>query len=95
MLTGIVFAGRAGAAITAQLASMVVTEQIEAYQSMGVSPTRVLVVPQAACVHHWRAYVDGLRGYGRQSGADIYMAWVRGSFAADHLLASPCSRSST
>jgi phospholipid/cholesterol/gamma-HCH transport system permease protein len=46
MLTGIVFAGRAGAAITASLGSMVVTEQIEALQSMGVSPVKVLVTPR-------------------------------------------------
>ncbi|MDQ6767960.1 MAG: ABC transporter permease, partial [Candidatus Eremiobacteraeota bacterium] len=46
LLTGIVFAGRAGAAITAQLGSMVVTEQIEALKSFGASPTKVLVVPR-------------------------------------------------
>ncbi|MBC5823975.1 MAG: ABC transporter permease [Candidatus Eremiobacteraeota bacterium] len=51
MLTGIVFAGRAGAAITASLGSMVVTEQVEALSSMGVSPTKVLVVPRLlACI---------------------------------------------
>jgi len=51
LLTGIVFAGRAGAAITAQLGSMVVTEQIEALKSFGASPTKVLVVPRLlACV---------------------------------------------
>jgi phospholipid/cholesterol/gamma-HCH transport system permease protein len=51
MLTGIVFAGRAGAAVTAQLGSMVVTEQIEALQSMGVSPAKVLVAPRLlACL---------------------------------------------
>ncbi|HXM18991.1 MAG TPA: ABC transporter permease [Candidatus Tumulicola sp.] len=51
MLSGIVFAGRAGAAITAALGSMKVTEQIEALQSMGASPTKVLVTPRLlACV---------------------------------------------
>jgi phospholipid/cholesterol/gamma-HCH transport system permease protein len=51
MLTGIVFAGRAGAAVTAQLGSMVVTEQVEALQSMGVSPAKVLVAPRLlACL---------------------------------------------
>jgi phospholipid/cholesterol/gamma-HCH transport system permease protein len=51
MLTGIVFAGRAGAAITAAIGSMVVTEQVEALSSMGVSPTKVLVVPRLlACL---------------------------------------------
>ena len=51
MLTGIVFAGRAGAAVTASLGSMTVTEQIEAFQSMGVSPVKVLVTPRLlACL---------------------------------------------
>ena len=38
--------GRSGAAISAELGSMVVTEQIEALQSLGLSPTRMLVVPR-------------------------------------------------
>jgi phospholipid/cholesterol/gamma-HCH transport system permease protein len=51
LLTGIVFAGRSGAAITAQLGAMVVTEQIEALKSFGASPTKVLVVPRLlACL---------------------------------------------
>jgi phospholipid/cholesterol/gamma-HCH transport system permease protein len=51
LLTGIVFAGRAGAAIAASLGAMKVTEQIEAFQSMGVSPVKVLVTPRLlACI---------------------------------------------
>ena len=46
MLSAVVVAGRAGAAIAAELGSMVVTEQIEALQSLGLSPTRMLVVPR-------------------------------------------------
>ncbi len=46
MLTGVVVAGRAGAAIAAELGSMVVTEQIEALQALGLSPVRMLVVPR-------------------------------------------------
>lgn len=76
MLSGIVFAGRAGAAITAQLGSMVVTEQIEAYQSMGASPTKVLVVPRMlACLiglPMLTIFGDIVAVYG-----GYYMAWVR------------------
>jgi phospholipid/cholesterol/gamma-HCH transport system permease protein len=51
MLSAVVFAGRAGAAITASLGSMKVTEQIEALQSMGASPVKVLVTPRLlACL---------------------------------------------
>src|ERR1700727_161856 len=46
MLSAVVVAGRSGAAISAELGSMVVTEQIEALQSLGLSPTRLLVVPR-------------------------------------------------
>jgi len=46
MLTGVVVAGRAGAAIAAELGSMVVTEQIEALEALGLSPVQMLVVPR-------------------------------------------------
>jgi phospholipid/cholesterol/gamma-HCH transport system permease protein len=46
MLTAVVVAGRAGAAIAAELGSMVVTEQIEALRSMALEPSRFLVVPR-------------------------------------------------
>lgn len=76
LLTGIVFAGRAGAAITAQLGSMVVTEQIEAYQSMGTSPVKVLVVPRLlACLIGMpmlTVFADIVAVY-----SGYYMAWLR------------------
>jgi phospholipid/cholesterol/gamma-HCH transport system permease protein len=46
MLTAVVVAGRAGAAIAAELGSMVVTEQIEALTSMGLEIPRFLVLPR-------------------------------------------------
>jgi phospholipid/cholesterol/gamma-HCH transport system permease protein len=46
MLSGVVVAGRAGAAIAAELGSMVVTEQVEALNALGLSPVRMLVVPR-------------------------------------------------
>jgi phospholipid/cholesterol/gamma-HCH transport system permease protein len=46
MLSAVVVAGRTGSAIAAELGSMVVTEQIEALLSLGLSPTRMLVVPR-------------------------------------------------
>jgi phospholipid/cholesterol/gamma-HCH transport system permease protein len=46
LLTAVVVAGRAGAAIAAELGSMVVTEQIEALEALGLSPVRMLVVPR-------------------------------------------------
>ncbi|TAM61937.1 ABC transporter permease [bacterium] len=46
MLTAVVVAGRAGAAIAAEIGSMTVTEQVEALEALGLSPTRMLVVPR-------------------------------------------------
>ncbi len=46
VLTALVVAGRVGAAITAQLGSMNVTEQIEALDTMAIDPVRFLVVPR-------------------------------------------------
>lgn len=46
MLTAIVVAGRAGSAITAEVGSMKVTEQVDALEAMAVSPTKYLVIPR-------------------------------------------------
>ncbi len=51
VLSAIVFAGRVGAGVTAELGTMRVTEQIDALESMGVSPIRYLVMPRVlACL---------------------------------------------
>lgn len=46
VLTALVIAGRVGAAITAELATMKVTEQVEALQTISLNPIRYLVVPR-------------------------------------------------
>ena len=46
VLGGVAFAARAGAAIAAEIGTMVVTEQVDALRAMAVSPTRYLVVPR-------------------------------------------------
>lgn len=46
VLTALVIAGRIGAAITAEIGSMQVNEQIEALDTMAISPVRFLVVPK-------------------------------------------------
>lgn len=51
ILTGVVVAGRVGAAMTAEIGTMKVTEQIDALRCMAVNPIAYLVVPRfAACV---------------------------------------------
>ncbi|MFA5060575.1 MAG: ABC transporter permease [Candidatus Omnitrophota bacterium] len=46
VLTALVIAGRIGAAITAEIGSMKVSEQIEALEVMAINPVRFLVVPK-------------------------------------------------
>lgn len=46
VLTALVVAGRAGSAISAELGTMKVTEQIEALETMAINSTRFLVVPR-------------------------------------------------
>lgn len=46
VLTGVVTAGRVGAAITAEIGSMKVTEQIDALRVMATNPIAYLVVPR-------------------------------------------------
>jgi phospholipid/cholesterol/gamma-HCH transport system permease protein len=51
VLTGLLVAGRAGAAMSAQIGTMRVTEQIDALEVMGVNPKQYLVMPRiVACV---------------------------------------------
>ncbi|MCG8431429.1 MAG: ABC transporter permease [Candidatus Omnitrophica bacterium] len=46
VITALVVAGRFGAAITAELGSMQVTEQIDALETMATNPIKYLVVPR-------------------------------------------------
>ncbi|MDR3243233.1 MAG: ABC transporter permease [Elusimicrobiota bacterium] len=51
ILTAVVVTGRVGAAITAELGTMKVTEQIDALYTLGTSPVRYLAVPRfLACL---------------------------------------------
>ena len=46
LITAIIVAGRSGAAYAAQLGTMVVTEEIDALRSLGISPVELLVLPR-------------------------------------------------
>ena len=46
LLTAILIAGRSGAAFTAQIGAMKVTEEIDAISTIGLSPIQVLVLPR-------------------------------------------------
>ncbi len=46
MMTGIIMAGRTGAAFAAQLGTMQVNEEIDAFRTFGISPMEFLVLPR-------------------------------------------------
>ena len=46
IMTGIIMAGRTGAAFAAQLGTMQVNEEIDALQTLGISPMQFLVLPR-------------------------------------------------
>ncbi len=46
LMTGIIMAGRTGAAFAAELGSMKITEEIDAFTTLGVSPVDHLVLPR-------------------------------------------------
>lgn len=50
MLTAILVAGRSGAAFTAQIGAMKVTEEIDAISTLGLSPFHVLVLPRLLAI---------------------------------------------
>ncbi|MBR3603387.1 MAG: ABC transporter permease [Elusimicrobiaceae bacterium] len=46
VLTAVVISGRAGAAVTAHIGTMAVTEQLDALHTLGTNPTQYLVIPR-------------------------------------------------
>ncbi len=50
LMTGIVVAARVGAAYTAELGTMTVSEEVEAIEAMGIGPFRYLVAPRVMAI---------------------------------------------
>jgi phospholipid/cholesterol/gamma-HCH transport system permease protein len=50
LMTGIILAGKVGAAITAELSSMTVLEEVDALKTMGVVPEKYLMVPRLLAI---------------------------------------------
>jgi phospholipid/cholesterol/gamma-HCH transport system permease protein len=46
LITAIIVAGRTGSAYTAQIGTMMVTEEVDALRSMGIAPMEILVLPK-------------------------------------------------
>jgi phospholipid/cholesterol/gamma-HCH transport system permease protein len=50
LMTGVILAGKVGAAVTAELASMTVLEEVDALRTMGVVPEKFLMVPRLIAI---------------------------------------------
>ncbi len=50
LMTGVILAGKVGAAITAELASMTVLEEVDALKTMGLVPEKFLMVPRLLAI---------------------------------------------
>ena len=93
MMTGIIMAGRTGAAFAAQLGTMKVTQEIDAFTTMGFSPLEFLVLPRVLalilmmpllCLYSDFVGVLG-RGYGCRRNARSFLDHLR---SRDH----PCDQ---
>jgi phospholipid/cholesterol/gamma-HCH transport system permease protein len=50
LMAAIVVAGRSGSAVAAEIATMVITEEVDAVKTMGLNPTRFFVVPKFVAI---------------------------------------------
>ncbi len=99
VLTALMVAGRVGSAISAELGSMVVSQQIDAMRALGTSPVRKLVTPRIIALLLTlplltiAADLFGLMGGGvvayQLHGLDIntYVSSVRTGMGTDDLIA--------
>jgi phospholipid/cholesterol/gamma-HCH transport system permease protein len=85
LLTAIMIAGRSGSAITAEIGSMKMREEIDALRTMGLDPMEVLIVPRilalvvAMPLLTFIASMAGLLGGG-------LVAWIYGDVSPDVFL---------
>jgi phospholipid/cholesterol/gamma-HCH transport system permease protein len=85
LLTAIMIAGRSGSAITAEIGSMKMREEIDALRTMGLDPMEVLIVPRilalvvAMPILTFIASMSGILGGG-------LVAWVYGDVSPDVFL---------
>jgi phospholipid/cholesterol/gamma-HCH transport system permease protein len=86
VLSGIMVAGRVGAGIAAELGSMKVTEQLDALETLGAAPVRVLVLPRvlaSAIALPMLALIADIAGLiGAAIVSSLYLGVPIGAFAA-------------
>ena len=79
LLIGVIVIGRSGSAVTAELGTMKVSEEIEALGVMAINPVRFLVVPRFVAMLDHAAGPDGvweLRRHGGRLGRSAILPWI-------------------
>lgn len=71
VLTGLMIVGRVGSAMTAELGSMRITEQIDALSSMSVSPVQYLVCPRIIATSITMPFLSAIFAFSGMIGAYI------------------------
>lgn len=75
LLTAILLAGRSGAAFTAQIGAMKVTEEIDAISTLGLSPMQVLVLPRLLAIVLTMPLLAGMGDMVGMLGGALVAAW--------------------
>ncbi len=76
LLTGIMLAARIGAAYTAELGTMTVSEEVEAIEAMGLGPLRFLVSPRVLAVFLLMPCLAVVSDITAMGGAALISRWA-------------------
>lgn len=74
LITGIIVAGRSGSALAARLATMTISQEIDALRSMGIDPVRFLVVPSLIAMAVMVPALVVMADFVALLGAGLYIA---------------------
>jgi phospholipid/cholesterol/gamma-HCH transport system permease protein len=74
LITGILVAGRSGSALAARLATMTISQEVDALRSMGVDPVRFLVVPALLAMVVMVPTLVVMADFAGLLGAGLYIA---------------------
>ncbi len=76
LMTGIMVAARIGAAYTAELGTMIVSEEVEAIEAMGLGPLRFLVSPRVLAVFLLMPCLTVVSNLTAMAGAALVSRWA-------------------
>lgn len=85
LLTSIMIAGRSGSAITAELGSMKMREEIDALQVMGMQPIEVLIVPRIIALMLSLPILTFIANMAALFGG-LLVAWAYGGISPDSFM---------